>query len=107
MSGNGKHSGSAPLGNEMKRGEPIIEVTGLHKQYGPDVAALDNIHLAVERGECLAVMGPSGSGKTTLLNILGCLDRPTSGAVRIAGTDLASLSAHELNRFRAEQVGFI
>jgi putative ABC transport system ATP-binding protein len=107
MSGNGKHSGSAPLGNGSKRGEPVIEVTGLRKQYGPDVAALDNIHLAVERGEWLAVMGPSGSGKSTLLNILGCLDRPTSGAVRIAGTDLALLSSHELNRFRAEQVGFI
>ncbi|MBI3935230.1 MAG: ATP-binding cassette domain-containing protein [Acidobacteria bacterium] len=86
---------------------PLIEVSGLSKKYGPDVAALDNIHLTVERGEWLAVMGPSGSGKSTLLNILGCLDRPTTGEVRIAGTDISRLSKQELNRFRAEQAGFI
>src|ERR1051325_8785939 len=104
MSANGKHSGAARPTAEVK---PLIEVAGLQKQYGTDVAALDNVNLTVARGEWLAVMGPSGSGKSTLLNILGCLDRPTSGIVRIAGTDLAALSKQELNRFRAEQVGFI
>jgi putative ABC transport system ATP-binding protein len=86
---------------------PLIEVEGLSKNYGPEVAALDNVQLTVERGEWLVVMGPSGSGKSTLLNILGCLDRPSSGRVSIAGTDISRLSKHELNRFRAEQVGFI
>jgi putative ABC transport system ATP-binding protein len=86
---------------------PLIEVAGLRKLYGPTVVALDDVDLAVERGEWLAVMGPSGSGKTTLLNILGCLDRPTAGQVQIAGTDLSRLSKQELTRFRAEQVGFI
>ena len=86
---------------------PLIEVTGLWKQYGPGVTALADVRLAVERGDWLAVMGPSGSGKSTLLNILGCLDRPTAGEVRVSGVDLARLSKQELNRFRAEQVGFI
>ena len=92
---NGRHAG------------PVIEVTGLCKQYRADLTALDSVNLVVERGEWLAVMGPSGSGKTTLLNILGCLDRATSGQVSIAGTDLARLTRFDLNRFRAEQVGFI
>jgi putative ABC transport system ATP-binding protein len=61
----------------------------------------------VEAGEWLAIMGPSGSGKTTLLNILGCLDQPTAGTVRIDGVETAKLSARELTRFRAETVGFI
>jgi putative ABC transport system ATP-binding protein len=86
---------------------PWIEVAGLSKRYGAGVAALQDVHLAVERGEWVAVMGPSGSGKTTLLNILGCLDRATSGTVRIAGTELSSLGKQELARFRAEQVGIV
>ncbi len=86
---------------------PLIEVVALRKEYGARVVALDEIGLTVERGEWIAVMGPSGSGKTTLLNILGCLDLPTSGQVRIAGTDVARLNHKERTRFRAEQVGFI
>ena len=85
----------------------LIAIENLRKEYGPSVVALDGISFAVESGEWLAVMGPSGSGKTTLLNILGCLDSPTSGLVRIAGTDVGRLSPSERTRFRAEQVGFI
>ena len=98
---------AAPQQDEIRIAAPLIEVTELSKHYGPEVAALDHVDLMVERGEWLAVMGPSGSGKSTLLNILGCLDRPTAGEVRIAGTDISRLSKQELNRFRAEQVGFI
>ncbi|MBI2820023.1 MAG: ATP-binding cassette domain-containing protein [Acidobacteria bacterium] len=108
MTANGNNGRStAPPDEEIRIAAPLIEVTALTKRYGPDVAALDNVDLTVERGEWLAVMGPSGSGKSTLLNILGCLDRPTTGEVRVAGTDISRLSKQELNRFRAEQVGFI
>jgi putative ABC transport system ATP-binding protein len=93
--------------NSKPHSGPVIEAARLYKRYGAGITALDSVNLAVQRGEWLAVMGPSGSGKTTLLNILGCLDRPTSGTVHIAGTDLANLTQSELNRFRAEQVGFI
>jgi putative ABC transport system ATP-binding protein len=85
----------------------LIELSGVTKRYSDAVRALDNVSLEVRAGEWVAVMGPSGSGKTTLLNILGCLDRPTSGAVRIDGTDVATLTRSELTRFRAETAGFI
>ncbi|MBI4462646.1 MAG: ATP-binding cassette domain-containing protein [Acidobacteria bacterium] len=85
----------------------LVEVEQLGKRYAPDVVALDAVSFTVEAGEWIAVTGPSGSGKTTLVNLLGALDRPTSGRVRVAGTDLAALSAEEQNRFRAERVGFV
>src|SRR5581483_8127632 len=58
-------------------------------------------------GEWLAIMGPSGSGKSSLVNLIGCLDRPTSGDIYIDGQDVKELSGSELNRFRAEKIGFI
>ncbi len=84
----------------------LIEVENLRKVFGP-VAALDDVSFAVEPGEWLAIMGPSGSGKTTLLNILGCLDSPTSGRVRIDGVDVSNLAGNDLARFRAQKVGFV
>ncbi|MEX2263153.1 MAG: ABC transporter ATP-binding protein [Bryobacteraceae bacterium] len=89
----------------------FLELEDVTKKYpgtgaGP-VMALDRIGFTIERGEWVAIMGPSGSGKTTLLNLLGCLDQATSGKVRIAGVDTATLSRSELARFRAETVGFI
>ena len=86
---------------------PIIELRDVTRRYTSEVTALDKVNLEIPAGEWLAVMGPSGSGKSTLLNILGCLDRPTAGEVHVAGMDLTRLTKEELNRFRAEQVGFI
>src|SRR5258706_15321801 len=71
------------------------------------VSALDSVTLHVEKGEWLAIMGPSGSGKSSLVNIIGCLDRPDEGEILIDGQALAPLSDNELNRLRAEKIGFI
>ena len=94
----------------VTKSEPLIELEDLTREYSGRagaVRALDAISLIVEHGEWLAIMGPSGSGKSTLVNILGCLDQPTSGIVRIAGTDVQQLTRQELDRFRAEKIGFI
>ena len=74
---------------------------------GDVVRALDAVSLHVEPGEWLAVMGPSGSGKSTLVNLIGCLDRPDAGEIWLDGRDVAAFPASELNRVRAEKVGFI
>jgi putative ABC transport system ATP-binding protein len=93
---------------------PAIALEEVTKTYG-SVTALDKVSLEVAPGEWLALMGPSGSGKTTLVNLIGCLDRPTAGAVRIfdgrgdagAGTDTRALSRRALTRFRAAHVGLV
>jgi len=85
----------------------FVEVQNLTKKYGDSVDALQGVTFSLERGEWIAVMGPSGSGKSTLLNVLGCLDCPSSGCVKVDGCELSSLRAGELARFRAEKVGFI
>jgi len=89
----------------------FLEVDRVAKHYrvsgGEPLKALDDVNFTANAGEWIAIMGPSGSGKTTLLNILGCLDQPTAGAVRIASTDIAQLSRADLVRFRAETVGLI
>jgi putative ABC transport system ATP-binding protein len=74
---------------------------------GGVIRALDNFTLTVDPGEWVAVMGPSGSGKSTLVNLIGCLDRPTSGEIWLDGENVGNLSATDLNRVRAEKVGFI
>src|SRR5712692_5382012 len=74
---------------------------------GGVIRALDNFTLTVDPGEWVAVMGPSGSGKSTLVNLIGCLDRPTSGEIWLDGENVANISAADLNRVRAEKVGFI
>ena len=86
--------------------ETIIKAVQLSRVYG-DVQALDGVSFEVAHGEWISVMGPSGSGKTTLLNILGGLDRPTSGQLLIAGMDVTRLSTQELTHFRRETVGLV
>lgn len=90
--------------------EPAFRVRGLTKVYGTgpgEVQALRGVDLDVRRGETLVLLGPSGSGKSTLLNILGGLDRPTSGTVVFHDCDLAKASSKELTRYRRQAVGFI
>jgi putative ABC transport system ATP-binding protein len=85
---------------------PIVHLAGVSKRYGA-VAALQSADLRIERGELLAVVGPSGSGKSTLLNIMGTLDRPTAGTLRIDGYDVAELDDRQLSALRARTIGFV
>ncbi|UCC62291.1 MAG: ABC transporter ATP-binding protein [Anaerolineae bacterium] len=90
--------------------EHLIEISGLSKIYGTgDVAvhALRGVYLQVQPGELVAIMGPSGSGKSTLMNILGCLDRPTSGTYVLDGEDVSRLSKDKLAGVRNRQIGFV
>src|SRR5437660_9404156 len=86
-----------------------IDLKNVTRIYASNVAvqALDDVSLSVKQGEWLAIMGPSGSGKSTLVNLIGCLDQPTTGEVWIHGVNISKMSAVELNRFRAEKIGFI
>jgi putative ABC transport system ATP-binding protein len=86
---------------------PVLEIRDLAKRYPGGVDALRGVALMVEEGELLAVVGPSGSGKSTLLHIMGTLDRPSSGTVRVAGHDVAALSDRRLAALRARHVGFV
>jgi putative ABC transport system ATP-binding protein len=88
---------------------PIVELRDVVRRYPgePPVESLRGVSLRIEPGELLAVVGPSGSGKTTLLHIVGTLDRPTSGAVRIAGADITSMSDRQISGFRAARLGFV
>ena len=90
--------------------EAIIEVVDLVRIYGMEgnfVHALDGVSFRVDEGSYWAIMGQSGSGKSTLLNLLGCLDRPTTGAYYLGGQDVAHMDDDELSRIRGERLGFI
>ena len=89
---------------------PIVETRDLVKTYkmgSTIVRALDGLDLKVERGEFIAIMGRSGSGKSTLLNMLGCLDRPSSGQVIIDGLDVTKAPKSQLPKIRREKIGFV
>lgn len=90
--------------------ESILKATGLKKYYGKDdtmVKALDCIDLEIERGKFTAIIGTSGSGKSTLLNMLGGLDTPTEGSIKIGNTELAKLNSEQATIFRRKQIGFV
>ena len=100
-----------PLDLEQPVPQPaIIEVQDLSKVYDMGdvkVTALNGIDLHIQAGEFVAIMGPSGSGKSTLMNILGCLDRPTSGTYQLAGEDVSKLNREQLAHIRGKKIGFI
>jgi len=88
----------------------VIELKDIHKSYrigDSEFTVLKGIDLQIEEGEFIALMGPSGSGKSTLLNIVGCLDRPTSGQFLLLGQEISQTSDDELARVRREELGFI
>jgi putative ABC transport system ATP-binding protein len=89
---------------------PAFEAVGVTRTYrmdGVSVHALRGVDLRIDPGELVAIIGPSGSGKSTLMNVLGCLDRPTEGTVRVDGHDVATLSDTELARLRNRTIGFV
>ena len=100
----------APLDEDRPRPAPdaVVELRDVVREYGePPTTALAGVSLTVRRGEMLAVVGPSGSGKSTMLNVLGTLDRPTSGTVLIDGVDVDSCSDDQLSALRAHRIGFV
>jgi len=82
-------------------------VTKVYKKGESEVRALDGVGLSIEKGEYLAIVGPSGSGKTTLLNILGCLDRPTSGTMVYDGRELRGMGEDALSEYRRDRISFV
>ena len=88
----------------------ILDLQNIYKNYGNgdvEVPALKNVTFRVEEGEYVAIMGPSGSGKTTLMNIIGCLDRQTSGTYVLDGTNIADVSEKDLAGIRLNKIGFV
>ena len=98
-----------PVGNTRDDCAVIAlkRVTREYTGHGSVVCALGDATFSIVAGEWVAITGPSGSGKSTLVNLIGCLDRPTSGELKIDNVDLASMSAAEMDRFRAGKIGFI
>lgn len=94
----------------VDRNKKIIVLKDINKVYGMDgtkVHALKDVNLEITEGEFMAVMGPSGSGKSTLMNILGCLDRPTSGSYLLYGKEISGLDDNELAYLRNRKIGFV
>src|SRR5580700_7283314 len=108
-------TGCSPAGGFRRLGpgrtrqmNALIQVSDVSKRYDNDGAyAVENVSLGVAAGDAVAIMGPSGSGKSTLLNLIGGLDRPSSGTVTVAGQRIDSLSETSLARYRRQRVGMI
>ncbi|MFM2072744.1 MAG: hypothetical protein RLZZ623_3008 [Actinomycetota bacterium] len=88
---------------------PALELVGVGKEYAgtPPIIALDDVSLTIQQGELAAIVGPSGSGKSTLLHVIGTLDRPSSGQLRIAGVEASNLSDRQLSAVRSQLIGFV
>jgi len=109
-------TGRSPSGRTASRvagpsGETIIRIEALEKTYVLSeeniVRALDGVNLTIDAGAFIAIMGPSGSGKSTMLNILGCLDRPTTGRYFLGAEDVSRMSDDALSEVRGRRIGFI
>ena len=104
-------AGPSPFGPPDQPAQvPVIELRGVTRVYSTgrlEVAALRGVDLDVWPGDFLAIVGPSGSGKSTMMNIIGCLDRPTSGSYRLGGTPIEQLSDDDLARVRGRAIGFV
>ncbi|WP_018249906.1 ABC transporter ATP-binding protein [Orenia marismortui] len=85
----------------------LITLESVSKIYEGDVRALDDVSLEIKHGEWISVMGPSGSGKSTMLNLIGCMDTPSLGAVKIDGIDISQLNKKELTKVRREKIGLV
>ena len=88
----------------------LVRVNGIHKYFtrgSERIDVLKGVNLEIPQGDSLALMGPSGSGKTTLLNLIGGLDKPSSGSIEVGGTNIGSLSGSQLSRWRSHHIGFV
>jgi putative ABC transport system ATP-binding protein len=97
------------LPNRSHAATPVLELVDVFKQYpgDPPVTALAGVDLRIDKGELVAIVGPSGSGKSTLLHVMGTLERPSGGVVRIAGEDTPTMSDAQLSGLRARRLGFV
>jgi putative ABC transport system ATP-binding protein len=94
----------------ITKSQQMVNLKGVGKVYGMDgveVRALNNVDLSIDKNEFVAIMGPSGSGKSTLLQLIGCLDRPTSGKVFLDAVDISKINDNELARLRGREIGFV
>jgi putative ABC transport system ATP-binding protein len=94
----------------MSHNDKVVQVVNVHKEYrrgSERIDVLQDINLEIPQGDFLALMGPSGSGKTTLLNLIGGLDRPSSGTVEVAGEPISRLSDGQLAKWRSRHIGFV
>jgi putative ABC transport system ATP-binding protein len=90
--------------------DSLVQIEGVHKYFtrgSERIDVLKGVQLEIPKGDFLALMGPSGSGKTTLLNLIGGLDKPSSGSIRVGGTDIVGLSGGGLSRWRSHHIGFV
>jgi len=85
----------------------LITLENVSKIYDGDVRALDDVSLEIKHGEWVSIMGPSGSGKSTMLNLIGCMDTPSKGVVKIDGIDISKLNKKELTKVRREKIGLV
>src|SRR5437867_6032990 len=89
---------------------PLVELRNVSKIYRlgeEEIRALDDVTLDIDGGEFISIIGPSGSGKSTLMHILGCLDSPSKGSIRLDGAEIGSSTARELARIRNKKIGFV